>query len=315
MSANVETMFYAGRNVPWHGLGTQVDKAPNSEKALELAGLNWEVNPLPVIAKRDDEDIECENWFANVRSSDNSVLGVTTGRYRIVQNKDAFQFTDALLGENVKYETAGSLAGGKRVWMLAKLPDFELVGDKAECYLAFTNSHDGKSSIKVAVTPIRVVCQNTLNLALGMAKRSWSAKHTGDMESKMAEAHRTLELAGTYIKGLKLTAEDFVKKSFTKSDMVNMAEFLFPMPDPEKDPSARIIDNVNANRGALLHFYTRADLNAFRNTKWGAINAVSDFVTHNQPQRLTANYQSNLWGSIIDGNTIIDKAHEFIKVA
>lgn len=111
MSANVESMFYAGREKPWHGLGTQVEEAPTSADALRLAGLDWTVQrkPIQVCGGR-----KVDNFFANVRSSDGAVLGVVSDRYQVVQNAEAFAFTDALIGGEgqVHYETAGSLMGG-----------------------------------------------------------------------------------------------------------------------------------------------------------------------------------------------------------
>ena len=137
MSANVESMFYAGREKPWHGLGTQVEEAPTSADALRLAGLDWTVQrkPIQVCGGR-----KVDNFFANVRSSDGAVLGVVSDRYQVVQNAEAFAFTDALIGGEgqVHYETAGSLMGGRKIWLLAKLPDTEIVGDKTEPYLCFS---------------------------------------------------------------------------------------------------------------------------------------------------------------------------------
>lgn len=183
MSANVESMFYAGREKPWHGLGTQVEEAPTSADALRLAGLDWTVQrkPIQVCGGR-----KVDNFFANVRSSDGAVLGVVSDRYQVVQNAEAFAFTDALIGGEgqVHYETAGSLMGGRKIWLLAKLPDTEIVGDKTEPYLCFSNTHDGSGAIRVCMTPIRVVCNNTLNIALNGAKRAWSVRHTGDIQAK-----------------------------------------------------------------------------------------------------------------------------------
>ena len=150
----------------------RVEDALTSEEALEESGLNWTVAQKPVYTSG---GILIPNYKANIRSSDNQVLGVVTDRYRIVQNQDAFAFTNSLIGEGVKYETAGSLQSGRKVWLLVKLPDKYIVnGDQIEPYIVFSNSHDGSSAIRV----VRVVCQNTLNLALSSTKRSWSAKHT-----------------------------------------------------------------------------------------------------------------------------------------
>ena len=183
MPANLETMFYV-REVPWHGLGVRVEEALDSKEALIAAGLDWGVIQKPIYTA----DVICPsgqvytsdsmlipNYKANVRDIDSQVLGVVSDRYKIVQNEEAFAFTDALIGEGVKYETAGSLQGGRKVWMLAKLPEkYIIAGERIEPFIVFSNSHDGTAAIKVCMTPIRVVCQNTLNLALNNARRSWA---------------------------------------------------------------------------------------------------------------------------------------------
>lgn len=191
MPANVETMFSV-RETPWHGLGRIIMDAPASREALELAGLDWQVESRNIYS---DTGAMIPGYRANVRSTDDAVLGVVSDRYRIVQNEEAFQFTDDLLGEGVTYETAGSLQGGKKVWMLARLPrKYLIAGDQVEPYLVIFNSHDGSSGVKVAMTPIRVVCQNTLNLALNTAKRSWTARHTENVLLRVQDARETLQL-------------------------------------------------------------------------------------------------------------------------
>ena len=191
MPANVETMFSV-RETPWHGLGRIVMDAPASREALELAGLDWQVESRNIYS---GTGAMIPSYRANVRSTDDAVLGVVSDRYRIVQNEEAFQFTDDLLGEGVTYETAGSLQGGKKVWMLARLPrKYLIAGDQVVPYLVIFNSHDGSSGVKVAMTPIRVVCQNTLNLALNTAKRSWTARHTENVLLRVQDARETLQL-------------------------------------------------------------------------------------------------------------------------
>ena len=177
MSANVESMFYTGREVPWHGQGVSVESAPTSADAIRLAGLDWNVVQEDVYA----DGVKAAGWRANIRDTDRKILGIVSDRYRIVQNGEAFAFTDDLIGGEVRYETAGSLRDGRTVWLLARLPDREIVGDKTETYLCFTNNHDGTGAIRACMTPVRVVCNNTLNLALSTARRSWSVKHTGNI--------------------------------------------------------------------------------------------------------------------------------------
>ena len=161
MAALVESMMYV-REKPWHGLGTEVQEAPTSRDALRLAGLDWTVEQKPIQL----EGIEIPGYKANVRSTDDRVLGVVSDRYRIVQNQKAFEFTDSIIGGDVRYETAGSLNGGKKIWLLAKLPETEIAGDETEPYMCFTNTHDGSGAIRVCMTPIRVVCNNTLSASM-----------------------------------------------------------------------------------------------------------------------------------------------------
>ena len=180
MSANIESMFYV-RETPWHGLGVKVEEAVSSGEALWLSGLDWHVVQKDIYA----EDKKINGYKANVRDSDGKVLGVVSDRYRIVQNDEAFAFTDALLGEGVRYETAGSLSEGRQIWMLARLPEKYIInGDEIAPYLVFSNSHNGSGAVRVAITPIRVVCQNTLNLALNAAKRCWGIKLYGRYKFK-----------------------------------------------------------------------------------------------------------------------------------
>ena len=185
MSANVETMFYV-REKPWHGLGTEIKEAPASADALIVAGLDWTVEQRNVYS---EDGSQIPGYKVNTRSTDQATLGIVSDRYKVVQNVDAFQFTDDLLGDGVTYETAGSLQGGRKVWMLARMPQRYIIsGDEIAPYLVVMNSHDGSSGIKVAMTPIRVVCQNTLNLALNTAKRIWAAKHTENVMNRVYEA-------------------------------------------------------------------------------------------------------------------------------
>ncbi len=157
MAANVETMFFTGRTAPWHGLGTMVENAPTSEDALILAGLDWKVVQKNLVT---EDGFSVPGFKANVRDLDNRTLGVVTDRYKVVQNDEAFSFTDSLLGEGVTYETAGSLQEGRRTWILAKLPQRYIIsGDELTPYLVFMNSHDGTGAIKAAMTPIRVVSE------------------------------------------------------------------------------------------------------------------------------------------------------------
>lgn len=303
----VETMFSV-REKPWHGLGKIIKEAPTSRDAIELAGLNWSVNSNPIY---DVFGNEIKGFKANTRSSDNSVLGVVTDKYKIVQNIDAFDFTDNLIGEEMYYETAGSLRKGKTIWLLGKMPERYICEDKFDPYIVFTNTHDGTGAVKIAMTPIRVVCNNTLNMALGSAKRSWSTKHMGNMEAKLSEAKHTLELANDYLNNLAIEADKLANETMKEEDVVYALNEMFPIDD---DASDRQKQNIQNAKDGIMICMLRPDIAKFLNTKWGFINAVSDYVGHAVPARLTTNYQENNWGKIMNGHPLLDKAMSLVAV-
>ena len=307
MPANVETMFSV-REKPWHGLGQIIDEAPTSRDAIEYAGLNWCVESNPIF---DAKGNEIKGFKANTRSSDNSVLGVVTDKYKIVQNVEAFDFTDNIIGDEMRYETAGSLRNGKTIWLLGKMPDRYICEDKFEPYIVFTNSHDGTGAIKIAMTPIRVVCNNTLNMALHGAKRSWSTKHMGNMAAKLSEARHTLELANEYLDVLSIEADKMANETMTEDTIIKTLDEMFPIAE---DASDRQKQNVQNTKDGIMICMLRPDIAKFVNTKWGFINAVSDYVGHSIPARLTTNYQENNWGKIMNGHPILDKAMNLVAV-
>ncbi len=310
MAANVETMFYV-RETPWHGLGTRVIEAPGSEEALELAGLNWKVRQEPIYT---DNNLLIPGYKANVRDLDDKVLGVVTDRYKVVQNDEAFAFTDGLLGEGVRYETAGALLDGRKVWILARMPrEFIINGEQISPYLVFSNTHDGSGAIKVAVTPIRVVCNNTLNLALSTAKRSWSMVHTGDVQGKMEEAKQTLFMAEKYMSRLGREFETLRKIELTDRQVMDYIKLLLPY---ENEDNSLHVRNINRLREDMQKRYFDApDLKDVGNNAYRFVNAVSDFATHSEPIRRTKNFKENLFSRTVEGNPLIDKAYQMVCAA
>ena len=310
MAANVESMFYV-RETPWHGLGTKVLEAPASKDALQLAGLNWRVMQEPIYTAMEEL---VDGYKANVRDSDRKVLGVVTDRYRVIQNDEAFAFTDGLLGEGVKYETAGSLQGGRKVWLLAHMPhEYIISGERISPYLLFSNTHDGSGAIKVALTPIRVVCQNTLNLALAGAKRSWSMIHTGDIREKMQEAKDTLFLAEKYMDELGKEFEALRMKKLTDKQVMEYIEILLPIEDGSTPQQEKNMKRLREDM--KIRYFDAPDLQEVGKNAYRFVNAVSDFATHAEPLRRTANYKENLFSRTVDGNPMIDKAYQMVSAA
>lgn len=307
MAHEVEIMF-STRVTPWHGLGNVVSEAPDSKTALQVAGLDWEVRQKDVYTK---EGFYIPGYKLNYRDSDFQQLGIVTDRYKVVQNVDAFRFTDELLGAGVKYETAGSLQGGRRTWILAKLPEqYIIAGDKITPYLLVMNSHDGTSSIKVAMTPIRVVCNNTLNLALSTAKRMWQTKHTENIMDRMDDAKETLFFAHGYMSELGKAIDKLNQTKIQDKKVIEYMQTFFPV-------SAELSDIQRKNNSRLLEdlkrrYFDAPDLQHVGKNAYRFINAVSDFATHAEPIRRTKNYDENLFIKTAEGNPMIDRAFQMV---
>ncbi len=192
--------FFSVNEKAWHGLGKVVTDYPNSREALEYAGLDFRVERRTLFTSKrtlvpGTERLLIPDCFATVRLDTEQVLGVVGNQYEVVQNRDAFSFFDAIVkGEGILYETAGALGKGERIFITAKLPSYIKVGkeDLIEQYLFLTTSHDGSGSITAAFTPIRIVCNNTLNAALKNMSNSIRIRHTNNAKQKLEEAHKVM---------------------------------------------------------------------------------------------------------------------------
>lgn len=194
--------FFSVKEKAWHALGQTVQDYPTSSEAIAFAGLDYEVIKAPLFIKGATPELTqtIPDQFATMRTDNNAVFGVVGKDYQIVQNADAFAFFDAIVGggEGILYETAGAIGQGERIFITAKLPGYIRVGngdDVTEMYIFLTTSHDGTGSITAAFTPIRIVCQNTLNAALRTMSNVVRIRHTAGAKERLEQAHKVMGLA------------------------------------------------------------------------------------------------------------------------
>lgn len=307
----VETMFSV-RQVPWHGLGKVLENPPDSEEALIQAGLAWAVEKRPIFIENGRGMQEIPEQFATVRMTDNKVLGVVGKAYHVIQNMEAFRWTDSLLGEGCKYETAGSLREGRRVWLSAKLPEpLKVLGDDVDMYFVFSNSHDGSSCVRVAITPIRVVCQNTLTWGLKAAKRTWSIRHTQSLNGRLDEAAEALGLANRFSRRFMEDAERLADKKVSFEEYIDK---LLPMAEGESEGDSRAVQNLIEQRERIGQLYLVDDLKPFRGTAWGALQAVAEYVSHAEPKRKTETFRERRFEQLIDGHKFLSEAHKLAGI-
>ncbi len=309
MSAGLEQydwmMSYKER--PWHGIGTVVDTAPTSADAIKIAKLDWKIEQVPVMANGQ----VIPNYFANIRNDMNMPLGIVKGRYKVIQNTEAFDFVDGIIENKdveCRYETAGSLFNGRKIFLLVRLPNKELLGDDVENYLFFTNSHDGSSALTAGITNVRVVCNNTLQMAIRGAQRTWTCRHTDSIFAKKAQAQETLGLAVTYMDSMDEIAEALATKKINEEKFFRK---LF-----EKNPTNLCEKNKEqAIERMRIIFNEKDDLQNFRGSAWGMYNAVADFVSNTTPFRNTATYKENKMNRFCSGYAMLNTAQDLLMVA
>jgi phage/plasmid-like protein (TIGR03299 family) len=341
MSHEIETAAY-NRLPAWHGLGTVVPNAMTANEALKLAGIDWLVEGRSVFQEIDEsisnhitmsfeKKVRYEtvpNCKINVRTSDNKVLGVVTDRYKICQNQAAFSFIDHVIGKegNAHYESAGALFGGRQVWLLAKMDGVQILGDQVDPYIVFQNSHDGSSGITVALTPVRVVCNNTLTMALHDAKRVWSTTHTGDLDAKMEEARETLRHVKEYMAEMPKVATQMYETNLYKDEVPNILKELFPDPLPAKGedkPGKIAMAHVIKARQDVFNIYnTVEDIAKFNGTCWGLYQAITDYAQHVKPvgdlenlkdfEKKSINTRENLFTRVVGGDPMVMQAQKIL---
>ena len=286
---NGKTSFASFREPAWHGLGTVFTEEKTTAEMLEAANLsNWNVRLEDVNIPSHLSSDKNYQYVVRTNPTDNTqtdVLGVVGERYHVLQNEDLFSFGDNILDGGGRWETAGSIRGGRVVFGSMALEretvlDPSGVADKVKTYLLINTSHDGSIAIQASITPVRVVCANTLNLALGSkrgkrngVKQSFKIRHTQTANGKVQIARETLGLANAYMDAFDVMAKQMIEKEITAVDFNNI--ILAAYPKPEKDAKGAIkkwenkVDTIN-------DIYTGEFNGMIAGTAWGAFNALTE---------------------------------------
>lgn len=326
---NVKTKthsMFSVNEIPWHGLGQIVDKALTSEEAIKAANLDFEVLKLQNYVRYKDKELISTNSFSTVRADNSEVLGAVGKDYTVVQNTDAFVFFDAIVGEKAAiFETAGVLGVGEQVFITAKLPKTIVLDkiDQIDQYLLLSNSHDGSRSIEVLFTPIRVVCNNTLNAALSLAKNRIKIRHTASAHDRLKEAHKLLgihtelyteqEYYFNMLKDRVITPEEFktyvCNVFLTPKELSSLAKAGLKHIGELEEISTRKVNIMEDVSNYFLNGIGQTYKTA-EGTMWGAYNSITGYYQNSKEfSDLNKKMKSNFYG----GN--YNKIHDSYKLA
>lgn len=276
---------FFGIEPAWHGLGVQLDNPATAKEAIEHAGLDFDVlqNPITYNLGTDENPnhIVIPNKKVNYRSDNGKPLGVVGSAYTPVQNRDAFKFFDALIDESEAiYHSAGALGDGEKIWILAKMPDYIRIGkdDIVEQFVLLHNSHDGSSGVIACLTPVRVVCQNTLTAALKTAKNKLSIRHTTNVNAYLQEAHKVMGLSSLYAKEMEEIFGSMAKKKIKSKDVDIFLDRIYPI-NPENE-TMTAGKKIREGIMEAMEIGAGADMETCKGTVFGLYNAVTFFTDH-----------------------------------
>lgn len=290
--ADGTSAFFSNREVAWHKLGEVTPNALTAEDALKTAQLDWpvQVSEEPIRTIIDSKTVILKDKFLTYRNHPklgHTALGVVGNRYTPIQNLEAFDFLNHIADEaGAKFETAGSLNQGGRVFMTMKFPDSLMLAngvDVVDNYIMAVNSHDGSSSFTVAVTPIRAVCTNTVRLALASAKSKIKLKHTSGATAKVQQARETLGIVFKYQEAFEKEVEQLLSAQFTDTQYKKFVEVL--VPEPKGELSKRAENSFQQKREELIALWKAPTQSNIAGTKWAAYNAVAEWSDWAKPVR------------------------------
>lgn len=314
------SMFYVGET-PWHKLGTKLDHPATAAQALKAANLNWKVVKIPMFGIS-NSSIIASNKFGIVREDkigkpDCEIFGVVSDQYIPLQNADAFAFFDNIVGiGEAIYHTAGALGKGDKIWILAKLPeDIKVKGvDKVEKYLLLSNGHDGVTSVQIKFTPIRVICQNTLNLAMKTSSKPLTINHTKSLPDKLSTAAELLGIIKTTYQEISNLFEAMASKNLNNTEVQDYISTVFPLPQQTNLKSSEALKNriMNHRSEAFRYFEYGKGNNQehIKGTLWSAYNGITEYIDHHKKLRNTTDRTNYLLFG--EGSEIKERA---LKVA
>lgn len=291
MPANVQTIAYYGQT-PWHGLGVPVPKGISAKEMIHSAGLDWQVELRPARGARTINRKKEFSRYEVIRlprpdtKETEVLLGVVSRRYLPLQNAEAFEFFNEIVGEGKAYfETAGALGEGERIWVMAKMPEAMGIvpGDECVNYMLLSNTHSGEGSVTVKFTSVRVVCQNTLMMALDDGQKAYRVRHSRQMQFKLGELAEFMALTQEVFLKAKESFQKLAKIQMREKRLETYFDSVYPRTVAQKENGGR------PQRWTFLNdaFNGRPDLLLpnVRGTLWATYNAISRFEDYKMPKQ------------------------------
>ena len=297
------------RTTTWANIGTDISSVSDIESALTKANLNFNVEKAPLMANYNGQEIIIPKKVITLRDDTLEPLGIVGEDYNVCQNIDAFDFVNYVSGD-LKFDKAGITKGGM-VYVITKLPEVSILNDKFTPYVIFQNSFNGGYPVRACIAPLRIVCQNQMSIAFRNAHNTITLKHTSSLADKLLVAKKTFSEVAEYMQTLNAEAEKLATYKFTSNQFTKFVDEVLPI---KEEMSELQKERVQHARDQFFRAYRQDDNANFKGTAWGAINAISDFLTHRENSRNTATANENKFVAVTFSPEILQKFYDRISV-
>lgn len=267
------------REATWNKVVTDIREANSVKEALQISGLDYEVVKAPIYLSNGHR---IKDQFATKKKGTDEVFGIVGKDYTIVQNEEAFSFVDGIISEGLTFVKAGETSYMN--YIIASLPEQYILDDKFKPYIIFQNSHAGATTLKAAICPLRIICQNQFTMAFRNSENKISIRHSSSIHEKMDEAQHILQFNAEYMDSFNKMANEMAANKIGDEKALDIIDKYFLVDD---NASTRKVNSNEEKKSILLNAYNAEDNQNFRGTQWGLVNAFSDYITHLDPARKT----------------------------
>ena len=267
------------REATWNKVGTDISEANSVKEALQISGLDYEVVKAPIYLSN---GYRIKDQFATKKKGTDEIFGIVGKDYTIVQNEEAFSFVDGIISEGLTFVKAGETSYMN--YIIASLPEQYILDDKFKPYIIFQNSHAGDTTLKAAICPLRIICQNQFTMAFRNSENKISIRHSSSIHEKMDEAQHILQFNAEYMDNFNKMANKMAANKIGDEKALDIIDKYFLVDD---NASTRKVNSNEEKKAILLNAYNAEDNQNFRGTQWGLVNAFSDYITHLDPVRKT----------------------------
>ena len=269
----------SNRQATWNMIGTDISKASNVNEALQISGLDYKVVKEEIFLP---DGTKINGHYATVQEGTDRTFGIVGDNYTIVQNEDAFAFVDSIIDEGLQFVKAGE--NDNLNYIIAKLPENYVLDDRFDPYIIFQNSHNGFTTLKATICPLRIVCQNQFSMAFRNADNKISLRHSSSIHDRLVEARRVLQISASYMDTFAKEAEELANIKVNPIQEMRIIDNLFEVPE---NATNRKMNTLEENRNFFMNILDSDDNQNFKGTAWGMINAYTDYITHLAPKRKT----------------------------